>query len=313
MKTTTKLADLRTALNAAAAAQSAAYAQSVLNDRIRIMMAIPQDLTATMTELKTSNLAAAAFAALPRTRREAAISVKASAEDLAMRAAKRCGCDYSGQTTHTVAWGLATGAETILTTGGRYSRSCKYSKTNARHTITLTAVDVIGLTDLANSNIVAVSAQEGLPLVALHSDGRCAWVVSKRKAIALQHGWVAYSTQFLGMCYHSTTSMAHAKSGLLKKLAQRQIYEEALEASRRAYRFSPAGKAARRAALVASRCAGITATISDARELGFCAAGIAAFQTKHGIGDTASLPQLVATGDRDAVRLALTIASKLAK
>jgi len=313
MKTTTKLADLRTALNAAAAAECAAYAQSVLNDRISLLMASPEDLTATMTELRASKLAAAAFAALPKGRRAAASAAKEAAENYGYRAAKRCGSEYSGDTTHLVNWGLKTAAETVLTEGGRYSgKARKYSKTNARHTITLTAGDVIGLTDPLNSNIVAVSAQDGLPLVALHSDGRCSWVVSKRKKIGLQHGWIAYDPQFRGVCYHSTSSMNAAKAGLAVKLRSRHQYEETLEASRRAYRFSPAGKAARRAALVASRCAGITATIADARALGFCAAGIAAFQSKHGIGDTASLPQLVATGDRDAVRLALTIASKLA-
>jgi type II secretory pathway pseudopilin PulG len=313
MKTTTKLADIQTALNAAAAAECAAYAQSVLNDRISLMMASPEDLTATMTELRASNVAAAAFAALPKARRAAASAAKEAAENHAYRAAKRQGSEYSGDTTHLVNWGLETAAETVLTQGGRYSRSCKYSKTNARHTITLTAADVIGLTDPVNSDVVEVSTRDGLPLVALYSDGRCSWVVTKRKSIALQQGWVAYDPQFRGVCYHSTSSMAHARAGLVVKLRSRHQYEEALEASRRAYRFSPAGKAARRAALVASRCAGITATIADARALGFCAAGIAAFQSKHGIGDTASLPQLVATGDRDAVRLALTIASKLAR
>lgn len=71
-------------------------------------------------------------------------------------------------------------------------------------------------------------------------------------------------------------------------------------------------KAERRARLVARLCGNVRATIADARALGYCLPGIQAFQERHGIGDEATLPELVRTGDPSAVRLALSVARKVA-
>lgn len=59
---------------------------------------------------------------------------------------------------------------------------------------------------------------------------------------------------------------------------------------------------------MARLCNGAHATLADAKSLGYCEPGIRAFQTRHGIGDAATLPELVRTGDPSAVRLALKIA-----
>ena len=53
------------------------------------------------------------------------------------------------------------------------------------------------------------------------------------------------------------------------------------------------------------------ATIADARAMGYCEPGIESFQAKHGIGDSASLPALVRTGNPDAIRLALKLARRV--
>lgn len=65
------------------------------------------------------------------------------------------------------------------------------------------------------------------------------------------------------------------------------------------------------AALVARLCHGVTATLADARAMHYCEPGIRAFQERHGVGDTATLPELIRTGDPSAVRLALSIARKV--
>jgi hypothetical protein len=71
-------------------------------------------------------------------------------------------------------------------------------------------------------------------------------------------------------------------------------------------------KAARRAALIARLCNHAIATVDDAKALGYCQPGIEAFQTTHGIGNAASLPELVKTGNAAAVAFAISIARKIA-
>ena len=66
----------------------------------------------------------------------------------------------------------------------------------------------------------------------------------------------------------------------------------------------------RRARLVARLC-DVSATIADARAMGYCLPGIEAFQSHHHIGDSAPLRALLATGNAAAVRLALAVARKV--
>lgn len=58
-------------------------------------------------------------------------------------------------------------------------------------------------------------------------------------------------------------------------------------------------------------CCNVFATVKDAKNHGYCEPGIRAFQDAHGISDSASLPQLVRTGNAFAIRLALSIARKI--
>jgi hypothetical protein len=59
----------------------------------------------------------------------------------------------------------------------------------------------------------------------------------------------------------------------------------------------------RKARLIARLCAGLTCTIADAQDLGYCRAGIDAFRTRYGLGEAATVGQLRATSSYQAARV----------
>jgi len=265
----------------------------------------PDHLGAYISAAQSARDAAQALAKIPRPRREAAAAAVTFAEQHARDAARRMGGDYSGVTSYAVRWHdtpQPATASTSTSKGEQYSRQCTYSKTDALHSVTL---DPSGVSLLASSPLVALSARDGLPLVSLKPDGSAVWLVSKGKQVEAQAGWVLGDAQ---TCYHSTKSREHAVRGYE---AKRRAYEaeQAAQAEReRARRASPEYKAERRARLVARLCSGLTATIADARAAGYCTPGIEQFQRQHAIGDTAALPDLCRTKNPLAVSLALRIA-----
>lgn len=140
------------------------------------------------------------------------------------------------------------------------------------------------------------SDREGLPLIALYPDNSAVWVRRKGKGIVSERGWVAWEGWH---CSHSTKSLKHAQV-CLKRKRDAAAREDKLRLDN--------AKKARRDRLVARLCGGAIATVEDAKKLGFCAPGIAAFQHKHGIGDAASLPELMRSGNELAIKLALSLA-----
>ena len=244
---------------------------------------------------RLASLAAdAAVARIPAPRRKLAADTITMAEYFAYVTTRKLGGEYSGEVTHLVTWGEAAEAETHTDDGDTYSRKCTYRKTDACHTVTL---DVAGVHLLvANKALRDQSSWDGLPLIALYPDDSAVWMYRKGRQIVSQAGWIVGNAF---ECFHSTRSREHAIEGLAKK-------EAARIAELRHRRLSR--KQDRRAALVARLCHGAIATLADAKALGFCAPGIQAFQTMYGIGDEASLPELVRTGNPSAIRLAMQIA-----
>lgn len=209
------------------------------------------------------------------------------------------GDEYSGNTTYGAAWSTTGTAYAYTGTdkGASYSRACTYRKTDADHRVMLDPAGVVVLYD--NQDLVGLSDREGLPLIALYPDCSAVWVRRKGKGIVSERGWIAWDGLRL---FHSTKSLAHAQKGLRRKQAA---------AEREAKRVADDAKNERRARLVARLCGGATATIEDAKRLGFCTPGIEAFQHRHGIGDTAPLPELVRSGNALAMKLALSVARKV--
>jgi len=246
----------------------------------------------------------AAFAKLPGARREVATATKAKAEAMGKRAVK-CGENYSGETTRAVKWTPCPfpKAETSTDKGHQYSRGCSYRKTDANHVVSLSPEWSVLLAE--REDVAILSERDGLPLIGIHADGRACWVTTKRGAITCETGWIA---NFGATCYHSTASQRAAEQGLAKKLAsQRAFWASAAEARKNAAQYA---KDERRARLVARLC-DVSATIADARAMGYCLPGIEAFQSQHHIGDTAPLRALLASGNPSAVRLALAVARKV--
>ena len=250
----------------------------------------------------TCAAASAIFGVLPRARREAARALHDSTLTYARDIARRLGGSYSGETRIAAQWGEQATARTTTDTGEQYSRSCTYRKTDAKHIITLSADTAPHL--MQSEHIRVASSAEGLRLISLTPAGQCTWVRSKGKAILSEAGWIAYSPEFGGTCYHSTQSRAHAEVGLSRKLSITRREAQAAAASR---------KATRRLQLIARLCRNAVATVEDARALGYCSPGIAAFQSRHGIGDRATLPELMRTGDPAAQRLALCLARQVSR
>ena len=233
----------------------------------------------------------------PELRAQATEYIK-KAEELALSAARCFGKEYSGTTKHLVIWGDQAEAYTNTSRGVRYSCRCTYKRTNATHIVQLDPEGVPLLID--RQTLVNRSNADGLPLIALYPDNRAVWLVSQNKRIVSESGWIYGDDK---VCYHSTKSLEDAKRGYDRKL--KILKQEEIAAKN-------AAKIERRARLIVRLCGNALATIADAKAMGYCMAGIRAFQERHGIGDTATLLQLIKTGESAAVALALSVARKIA-
>jgi hypothetical protein len=321
MKTQTRTLDIYAHLAARDTATTARIQRDGLDDHTTHILALegppvldPVILSRAHRARIAADAAAADLAKRPKNRREQAATAVRIAEDIALRAARRKGGSYSGDTTHAVHWNTATSyptatAHTDTSSGEAYSgKARKYCKTDALHIIRLDPAGIPALVE--NEALRESSSRDGLPLISLKDDGTAVWLTSHGKQIVSQSGWVIGNGI---LCFHSTKSRDDAQKGYDAKHAL-HLAEQAEQAERaRAYKASPAFKAERRARLIARLCGSLTATIADARDLGYCTPGIEAFQREHGISDTATLPQLIKTGNHSAVSLALHLARKAAK
>jgi hypothetical protein len=300
MKKETKINALAKLLASQETAQVAIRKQAFASTAVCDLWRKPEDVAKIAIDAQAAAKARvdadAIFRALKKPVREWAKVTKAWAESQGLAGAS-LGGEYSGRTRTEVRWGAETSASTATSYGDRYSRSCKYSKLDACHAVTLCAEDIVRLE--MYKSVAESSGRDGLPVIGAREWGMFVWVRARAKAISLEQGWIAYKS---GTCYHSQKSHEDAVAGLERKI-------KALERDAWAKKHGRAIE--RRARLVARLCGGICATVKDAERMGYCAAGIAAFRERHGIGETATLPQLVRTGNVDAVRLALSIARKV--
>jgi len=306
MKIQTKIGDLVALIASTDAATKAQH------DAVRLTASIAAGhresaisaLDISLASRAAATKAAGLFAKLPGARRDIATATKAKAETLGARAALR-GDNYSGESFRTVKWTPCPfpKAETYTAKGNQYSRGCTYRKTDASHVVSLSPEWSVLLAE--REDVATLSERDGLPLIGIHADGRVCWIKTKAKGITSETGWIAH---FGATCYHSTTSRKSAEQGLAKKLAsQRAFWASAAEARANAAQYA---KDERRARLVARLC-DVSATIADARAMGYCLPGIEAFQSQHRIGDSAPLRALLASGNPSAVRLALAVARKV--
>jgi hypothetical protein len=316
MKTQTKVLDLQKllAIKTAEKEETATRqaAQRLLDNVIKGQTPSdevnPETIKAARSARATADTARITFAALPKARREMTEAVRAAAKEIAQKAAMKMGGSYSGDTSQKVVWGTAAKAYTVTDQGDQYSRSCTYKKTDATHHVTLDPARVHSLVE--SERLRELSSRDGLPLIALDADGGATWIKSSGKQIAAEHGWIIGCSR---CCYHSTTSKEAAVKGHAKKLAAILENDRQQAEREKARKASPEYKAERRARLIARLCGGATATVEDARACGYCLPGIEQFQRAHGIGNSASLPALVKTGNSMAVSLALRLARKVAK
>lgn len=310
MKLQTKISDLVTLLASTDATTKAAHDSERLAAAIAtgIRESVISALDSSLASRGEATKAAALFAKIPLPRRDLAIATKFKAEALGKKAAKR-GDSYSGATDYAAKWtprltpSAIPHASTCTAKGDQYSGRNTYRKTNASHVVNLSPEWAVLLVE--REDVAALSARDGLPLIGIHADGRLCWLKTKGKAITEEVGWISH---FGAVCYHSTKSQNAADQGLKIKLAaQRDEWARAAEARKNATQWA---KDERRARLVARLC-DVSATIADAREMGYCLPGIEAFQRQHHIGDAAPLRALLSTGNLSAVRLALAVARKV--
>jgi hypothetical protein len=306
MKHETKVKDIQALITANRAAKRAttqrnaakAAAERAIDYGVSNAPDVMVAIKASREAMTAKNEAEKAFAGLLRERRTMAQSAVTMAMEIGKQAA-RLGDSYSGDTGYGASWGDKAWAETSTDRGEQYSRKCTYRKTDASHHVTLDPSGVPCLVE--NEALRQCSIRDGLHLIALFPDSSCVWVRNKGKAIVSERGWIAGNAS---VCYHSTESMAHATRGFERKLA---IHNRQQLLARQA------AKIERRARLITRLCGSAVATIQDAKNLGYCTPGIAAFQSTHGIGDSATLPELVRTGNQSAVALALSVARKMSQ
>ena len=301
MKTTTKNDALTKLLRTEETKKASERAKSRAMNGIEMRSATPEEVAKRAVEAHAAHCAAeqaaADFRALPKPRRDWAKEAKKWAEDQACHGFD-LGGDYSGDTSRSIRWADCSLARTATGYGDKYSRSCKFSKTDAEHIVQLCVEDVVRLDGCRL--IAERSAGEGLPVIGKRDDGRFIWIkAGKGKSIESESGWIGCVG---GTIYHSKKSAEDAQAGAKRK-AQR--------AERERWETKNARVIERRARLVSRLCGGLVATIADARAMGYCEPGIESFQAKHGIGDAASLPALVRTGNPDAIRLALKLARRV--
>ena len=256
--------------------------------------------TAAVQAWEAANAATAAneaWKAIAKPQRDYATATALTALGIAGHAA-RFGGRFSGETRYVAAWGPATTARTTKTKGDQYSRRCTYKKTDATHSVTVTAEGIVDLIDAPN--ISAESDAEGLALIAYTAaTGKAIWVEEKAKSIRAVSGWIGTHEGFI---YHSEKSADDAARGAARKAAAH---------ARSVKRSKEDATAERRARLVVRLCRGAVATVADALAAGYCPAGIRSWQERNGIGDAAPLAELVRTGDPMATRLALDLARKV--
>ena len=301
MKATTKTNALNKLLRIEETKKASARAKSWAMNGIETLSTSPEEVAKRAVDAHAAQIneykANKDFRALPKPRRDWADETKRWIEKHA-RLAFDLGGDYSGYTSRSIRWGDCSLARTATCYGEKYSRSCKFSKTDAEHIVQLCVDDVVRLDDCRT--IAERSAGEGLPVIGRLNDGRFVWVkAGKGKSIESESGWIFCVD---GTIYHSKKSAEDAQAGAKRK---------ARRAERERWEAKNARVIERRARLVSRLCGGIMATISDARAMGYCEPGIESFQAKHGIGDAASLPALVRTGNPDAIRLALKLARRV--
>lgn len=301
MKATTKTDALTKLLRIEETKKASAMAKSLAMNGIEIRATAPEEVAKRAVDAHAAQCnnyeADKDFRALPKPRRDWADETKKWIEKNA-RLAFDLGGDYSGDTSQSIRWGDCSLARTATWYGEKYSRSCKFSKTDAEHIVQLCVDDVVRLDGWRA--IAERSAGEGLPVIGRRNDGRFVWVkAGKGKSIESESGWICCVD---GTIYHSKKSAEDAQAGAKRKVQR---------AERERWEAKNARVIERRARLVSRLCGGIMATIADARAMGYCEPGIESFQAKHGIGDAASLPALVRTGNPDAIRLALKLARRV--
>lgn len=241
--------------------------------------------------------AQAAFKKIPKQRREQAWSFVLDTETRWRRWVGLAGVNYSGETNTVITWGERPEVRTERSRGENY-RSGRYHKTDAVHRIMLDPLGVVLLR--RHPEVASRSSAEGLPLLALYPDGSAVWAEhGSGKTLSFQKGWLAWEG---GVLYHSTESIADARQRLGRKIKALARAEERERRDR---------KETRRAELVVRLCPGAKATLRDAKDLGYCEAGIEAFQRRHKIGDEASLKALLETGNQAAATLALHVARRV--
>lgn len=242
-----------------------------------------------------------AFDKLPLQRRNFTRNLKRDAIQIGLDAAKT-GQIYSGNTSYKCEFSKYSYpyAYTNTEKGSRYSRSCKYNKTDAEHVVKLVMKDIIPLIDMPK--LRQISANEGLHLIGLNpKNNSCTWVRCKAKQVVSESGWIAYNNDFI---FHSTKSQKDAEAGLAKKIKIHNQEEARKKKNNREYR---------RLKLMAHICKDIPVTLADAKAMGYCEPGIRNFQEQFNIGDSATFKQLMDTKNHQAIALVLNVARKLLK
>lgn len=210
----------------------------------------------------------------------------------------------SGSVEFVIKWTTASRpyTQTMSSSGEQYSRRCTYRKTDATHIVCLSPEWAAEWTQ-ADAD---ASMRDGIALVGLKADRQACWLTIKNRSLHLTEGWFVVDGPH---SYHSKESLEHAQKGLAKKAAawQKHLAQEAQRRAEGRKKIDEYHRSERRVRMLARRCS-LRATIADARGLGFCSVGIQQFQQRFGIGDEATLPELVRTGDPSACRLAFHIA-----
>jgi hypothetical protein len=337
-----------------AARDAAAAAASATSDAVAghgSPEAVVDDIANATAAREAAKIASATWRRVPAARRAIAERIARAAENIAREAA-RLGDMYSGSTARRVRW--ATGAEMVAIgdsiaahastrteAGEHYSSRRAWRKTDATHTVVLDPRHVETL--VADEALRSASSNDGLRLIALAPDGRATWVTRKGQQIVAESGWVVAApvAGVIGgrMTYHSTVGRDHAERGLRRKIAAHEAELARAEAWRAAAveraaaeqrassaatwaarhggdaQIAAAAREDRRVRLIARLCHGVVATVADARDMGYCAPGIAAWQAAHGLAKATSapLPVLVQSGNRSAIALALRLARRVAQ
>lgn len=223
MKTDTKTNDLKKLIDMANLRKMANEQMDILNGVIGRVVKGVNDMTVvepciTVAKEYEKNAVEAeeVYKKIPLKRRKYVEDLRSFMYGYGLGLARKGGI-YSGNVKHEVRFetNLGACAQTYVSFGEKYSKSSKYSKNNALHSICLNCNGLVFLYD--NQELLSLAHNLGVNLISLKEGGEAVFFKVNNKQITYFNGWFAFSAD-KSVAAYSTVSKDDAQQSLQRKI-----------------------------------------------------------------------------------------------